>query len=94
MRSHRAIAVAAILIAAFGVTLVSFSRPSAEGIAGGVKSPNRDVSQARGTGALPTQKIHDMTVVFLRAIDGAVMSITRACSPNQSLLNISKKSPP
>lgn len=64
MRSHRVIAVAAILIAAFGVTLVSFSRPGAKGIAGGTKNPSQNVSQARGTGALPTQKIHDMTVIF------------------------------
>lgn len=63
-RSHRAIAVAAFAMAGFGVTLFSLSRPTAEGIADGFKSPSRDVSQTRETAQLPIQKIHDMTVVF------------------------------
>ena len=65
MRSHRVIAVAAILIAGSGMTLFSYSRPIAEGIAQAAsKAPSRDVSQTRGTDQLPIQKIHDMTVVF------------------------------
>jgi hypothetical protein len=51
-------------MAGFGVTLFSLSRPTAEGIADGFKSPSRDVSQTRETAQLPIQKIHDMTVVF------------------------------
>jgi hypothetical protein len=64
MRSHRVSAVAAILIAGFGVTLFSFSRPIAAGITHGVESPSLDISQPRGADQLPIQKIHDMTVVF------------------------------
>jgi hypothetical protein len=64
MRSHRVIAVAAILFAGFAVTLFSLSHPIAEGIAESDKSPSRDVSRTRGTAQLPIQKIHDMTIVF------------------------------
>jgi hypothetical protein len=60
MRPHSVIATTAILIAGFGVTLFSFSRPTAEG----VKSPSRDISQTREPAQLPIQKIHDMSVVF------------------------------
>jgi hypothetical protein len=66
MRSHLAIAIAAILIAGFGVTLFSFAPPVAQGNADGIKSPSRDASQTRGTAELPIQKIHDMTFVFSR----------------------------
>ena len=64
MRWHFVIAVAAILLAGFGLTLVSFSAPIARGIADVVKSPSRDASQMRGPAELPLQKIHDMSVVF------------------------------
>jgi hypothetical protein len=60
MRAHFVIAITAILIAGFVVTLSSFSRPTADG----VKSPSRDVSQTREPAQLPIQKIHDMSVVF------------------------------
>jgi hypothetical protein len=64
MRSHHVIAVAAILIAGFGLTLFSFSGPTAQGIAAGIKSSSRDVAQTRGAADLPLQKIYDMSVVF------------------------------
>jgi hypothetical protein len=62
MRSHSVIAITAILIAGFGVTLSSFSRPTAEG----VKISSGDFSQTREPTQLPIQKIHDMSVVFSR----------------------------
>jgi hypothetical protein len=43
MRSHSVIAIIAILIAGFGVTLSSFSHPTANSF----KSSRRDVSQTR-----------------------------------------------
>jgi len=64
MRWHFVIAAAAILLAGFGLTLIAFLHPIAEGIAGGVKSFSSDASQTRGTAQLLIQKIHDMTVVF------------------------------
>jgi hypothetical protein len=66
MRVLFVIAVAAILMAGFGVTLFSFARPIADGIANSGKSRSGDVSQARGPAQLPLQKIHDMSVVFSR----------------------------
>ena len=60
MRSDRVVAVAAILIAGFGVTLFFVARPIAERTADGVTN----VSQTRATAQLPIQKIHDMIVVF------------------------------
>jgi hypothetical protein len=60
MRAHSVIVITAILIAGFGVTLSSFSHPTADG----VKSPSWHVSQTREPAQLPIQKIHDMSVVF------------------------------
>ncbi len=64
MRAVFVIAVTAILIAGLGVTRFSFAYPTAQAIAGTLKSPSPDVSQARGTAELPIQRIHDMSVVF------------------------------
>ena len=66
MRALYVIAVTAILIAGFKMTVFSFAGPTAREIADGVKSPSGDVSQARGTAELPIQKIHDMSIVFSR----------------------------
>ena len=66
MRALFVTTITIILIAGFGVTLFSFADPTAQGIADGVKSPSRDVSQTPGTAELPIQKIHDMSVVFSR----------------------------
>jgi hypothetical protein len=64
MRSRRVIAVATILIAGFGVTLFSLSRPTAQGIADIARSSSMNGSQAHGPAQLPVQKMHDMSVVF------------------------------
>jgi hypothetical protein len=66
MRVLFVIAVVAILMTGFGVTLFSFARPIAQGSADSGKSTGRDVLQTLGTAELPTQKIHDMSVVFSR----------------------------
>jgi hypothetical protein len=64
MRALFLIAVAAILMAGFGLTLFSFARPITQQIADSGKRTSGDVSQTRGTAELPMQKIHDMSVVF------------------------------
>ena len=64
MRALFVVAVAAILMAGFGLTLFSFARPITQQIADSGKGTSRDVSQAHGTAQLPIQRVHDMSVVF------------------------------
>jgi hypothetical protein len=66
MRALFVIAVTLILMAGFGVSLFSFARPTAQGIADSGKGTGRGDSQTRGAVELPIQKVHDMSVVFSR----------------------------
>jgi hypothetical protein len=60
MRSHHAIAVAAIILVGFGVKLFFFT-PTAVAEVHGV---SMDISRMHENKTLPDQKLHDMTFVF------------------------------
>jgi hypothetical protein len=64
MRALFVIAVTAILMTGFGVTLFSFARPTSQRIEDSNKGAGKGVSQTRGAAELPIQKIHDMSIVF------------------------------
>lgn len=65
MRARNAIAIAAILLVAFGLKLFFFSAPAAEADVASIKHVGIDVSEIqRNIENLPVEEFHDMTFVF------------------------------
>jgi hypothetical protein len=64
MRVRHLIAVAAVFAVGFGVKLFFFPAPTAEANIDDVKRFSMDIPKMHVSTMLPTQRIHDMTLVF------------------------------
>ena len=65
MRAHHAIAIVAVILVGFGLTLIFSSAPIAVADARVLKSVSMDISEMQQNAKnLPVEKFHDMTFVF------------------------------
>jgi predicted acyltransferase len=65
MRVHHAIAIAAVILAGFGLTLFFLPFPAAEADAGVNRGVSVHISQMQeNIKNLPAAKVHDMTFIF------------------------------